>query len=180
METCLNRWSHTRRPALTAVACLIALTVAACSSSEPEREPEPEPTRVVATITATETANPNRDGRASPILLRIYELTSDSKFNAVSFFDLYDSETAALGAELRAREQIPLNPGDETTLEMAPQEGSRFVGAAAAFQDIDNSIWRAVTDIPPNETTRLAIEVDGTTLTITRLPPPEAPPPEEE
>lgn len=153
-------------------ACLTVVALAACSSSEPE--PKPDPTRVVATITASGTANPNEAGRASPVLIRLYELTSESTFNAVSFFDLYDNETQALGGELRSREEIPLVPGQQTEIVIMPQEGSRFIGAAAAFQQIDTSLWRAVAEFPPNQTTRLAILVDGTTLTMTPVTP-EAP-----
>jgi len=162
-----NPWPLHRQLRQGVAACITVVLLSACSSSEPE----PDPTRVIATLAASETANPNEEGRASPVLVRIYELTRESTFNAVSFFDLYDNEAQALGADLQGREEVPLVPGQEMKIEMTPQEGSRFIGAAAAFQQIDNSIWRAVTEIQPNQTTRLAILINGTTLTMTPLPP---------
>jgi type VI secretion system protein VasD len=143
---------------------IAAFAATACSSSDPE------PTIIVGEMTATETINPNRDGRPSPVLVRIYELTSDSKFNSVSYFDLYDDEGSALGADLQSREEIPMRPGETASIDMALKDSSQFVGAAAAFQDIDNSVWRAVAPVPPNETTRLTITIDNTSLSMTASP----------
>ena len=83
---------------------LAALALAACSSA-------PKPGSVSGSISAAADLNPSVSQRPSPLQLRIYELRTAAAFNQADFVALYQSDTATLGADLVAREELMLQPG---------------------------------------------------------------------
>ncbi len=127
---------------------------------------EPSPTRIEATIQAAEDINPDYDGQASPLVVRLYELKSPTAFNNAAFFTLYDGDLAELGADLQNREEIELKPGQavEVVRDLKPE--TRFIGIMAAYRDIDNATWRAVRSIEENETAELTIAVQRLDVSI--------------
>jgi len=92
--------------------------------------------------------NPDSAGRASPVVMRVYQLKSDAAFSGAGFFNLFDDERKALGADLIARDEYELIPGERRVLELAPPPDMRFLGALAAFHDVRNSSWRALLAVP--------------------------------
>jgi type VI secretion system protein VasD len=58
----------------------------------PPPPPPPEPTRVIIEFEVTGDINPNSEGRASPLYLRIYQLKAYSVFEKADFFSLYDKD----------------------------------------------------------------------------------------
>ncbi len=127
---------------------------------------EPAPTRIEATIQATEDINPDNDGQASPLVIRLYELKSATAFNNAAFFALYDGDLAELGADLQNREEIELKPGQAVEIERELKPETRFIGIMAAYRDIDNATWRAVQPIEENETAELTIAVQRVNVSI--------------
>ncbi|MCB1958715.1 MAG: type VI secretion system lipoprotein TssJ, partial [Rhodocyclaceae bacterium] len=71
-----------------------------------------------------------------------------------------------LGAAMVGREELTLSPGgsDSMTLNFGPE--SRYVGVMVAFRDIDNALWRAVTSVPQNATSAVAVSLSGLTVQI--------------
>jgi type VI secretion system protein VasD len=80
--------------------------------------------------------------------MRVYQLKTDSSFARAEFFNLFDDDRKALGADLIARDEYELIPGEGRTLELAPSGDAQFLGAVAAFHDVRNSTWRAVLAVP--------------------------------
>ena len=72
--------------------CVI-LMISACGMFKKKKPPPPpEPTRVVLEFEAAGDINPNAEGRASPLVVRIYQLKSYSAFRKADFFSLYDND----------------------------------------------------------------------------------------
>ena len=65
---------------------------------------EDGPTRMEAQVEASEDLNPDYDGQASPLVVRMYQLKSPVAFNNATFFALYDSDVAELGDDLEGTE----------------------------------------------------------------------------
>jgi type VI secretion system protein VasD len=133
---------------LAAVAAL-----AACASPPP---PPPPPGIVELTIKAADDLNPDVEGRASPVVVRVYQLGSTVKFMSADFFMLFDKEQATLGPDLVAREEIAVSPGEEKKLTLNLKPDTVSIGLAASFRDIEKAEWRAVIDAPPHATTAVA------------------------
>lgn len=148
------------------VLALVACGVAACASKPPPPPPPPKPTIVRATIDARPNVNPDARGRPSPVVVRLYELKSIAVFDSADFFSLYERDKDALGAELVARDEFALSPGEHRVIERQAHADSRHVAVLAAFRDLERSKWRATAPVVPNETTSLVIELDGNDLRI--------------
>ena len=142
------------------LGCVLAvsLPLGACAS-DPEPLPPPPPTRLEATIEASTYINPDIRNRPSPVVIRLYELESETNFINADFFDLYDDqETTLLGMIVR-RDEFAVMPLDKLTVERQLQPSTRFIGVIAAYRDIDRTMWRDVSPIEPNQTNRLAVHL---------------------
>ncbi|MCB9959643.1 MAG: type VI secretion system lipoprotein TssJ [Rhodospirillaceae bacterium] len=143
-----------------AFAALLALS--ACQTAPP---PPPAPTVVNVSLAADASINPDH-GLPSPVLVRVYELTSASEFQQADFFQLLERDQETLGAAMAGREEVTLSPGGSSSMTLNFGPESRYVGVLVAFRDIDNALWRAVTAVPQNATTAVAVSLSGLTVQI--------------
>lgn len=148
-------------------AIFAACLVVACATKAPPPPPPPPPKATLIVATRSD-VNPDTSGRASPVVVRVYQLKSDSAFTGAGFFNLFDDERKVLGPDLIARDEYELVPGERRTLEMAPPADMRFLGALAAYHDVRNSNWRALLPVPKNGLGNARVEVvaDKTTIRI--------------
>jgi type VI secretion system protein VasD len=115
------------------------------------------------TISVSEDANPDSNGRPSPVVVRVYQLKTDAAFTASEFFPLFDDEQKVLGPELISRDEFVLAPAERRTIDVALSGETRYVGAIAAFRDIRNSEWRVLVPAPRKGLT-VAVEKDRIVL----------------
>jgi type VI secretion system protein VasD len=144
-----------------ALAVLIAL--AGCASPPPP----PKPTTVKATLQASANANPDTHQRASPLVVRVYELKSSAAFDAADFVSLYDRDQATLAAEMVGREEFTLRPGESRPWEKTIGPEVRFIGVMAAYRDIERARWKTLVTIKPNLKNVITIKADDITLSGT-------------
>lgn len=141
---------------LTAVSASV-LAAAACAKAPPP-PPAPPPLTITAPaearqkttmrITADTDVNPDAAGRASPVVVRVYQLRTDAAFSTTDFFSLFDDEQKALGQELISRDEFMLEPAEARTIDVTIADEARFVGAIAAYRDIRNAEWRGIVAAP--------------------------------
>jgi len=145
------------------------LGLAACASSPPK------PATTQATVTASASVNPDSQGRASPVVVRIYQLRGESKFEDAGFFALYDHERGTLGSSLIARDERTVFPGQRLRLDIALSPQARYLGVIAAYRDVRTSRWRAVVGVPKKSllkllaSRRVSVRVgkDAVSITVT-------------
>ena len=146
---------------------LTALALTACASQPPK------PAQTQATVIASADVNPDSMGRASPVVVRIYQLKGDAEFNDAGFFALFDSEQATLGANLVMRDERTLFPGQQMNLNLALSPDTRFLGVVAAYRDIRVSRWRAEVGVPEKSLLkmlakrRVSVQIGKDAVTIT-------------
>lgn len=156
-----DRCNRTRRLVLTLAAA--APLAVGCAS-------KPAPTTLAGSVVAASGLNPSVSGRPSPLLLRVYELKSDTAFNQADFMSLYQSDQAALGAEMVAREEIMLQPGQTRPLARALDAQTRFLGIFAAYRDLEHAVWRAAVAVQPGRANRLTIRAEPLAVSATAQP----------
>ena len=139
---------------------LLALAALAACASKP---PKPVPTH--AQLIVSGDVNPDAAGRASPIVVRLFQLRNDGEFAAADFFALYEKEKETLGASLISREEYVLAPGESRKLDLPLAPDARYIAALAAYRDIRSAHWRALTRSPEKKLTDL-LGKDGVTLTV--------------
>jgi type VI secretion system protein VasD len=148
---------------LIAAVAAFALLVAGCGG----KDKAAPPTVVKSSLQTSADLNPDLRGRASPLLLRIYELKSASTFNAADFYSLFDKDEQLMAADIQGREEISVMPGDRKTFERQFKPDSKFIAVLGAYRDIEHARWRAVYEIAPAKTTLVSIYVGKLALSIT-------------
>jgi type VI secretion system protein VasD len=135
-----------------AAALATALLLAACAGP-------PKPASVTGTIQASAQINPSVSKRPSPLAVRVYELKSVAAFNAADFMSLYQRDQAALAADMVAKEEFFLEPGETKTFAKTLAPDTRFLGVVAAYRDLEHAKWRSVVAIQPNQPQKVVVRV---------------------
>lgn len=135
------------------------MVLAGCAST-------PKPTAVKLALVTAASANPDARNRPSPVVVRLFELKSLAAFNGADFFSLWDRDKETLGNELVGREEYTLRPGDNLKLDRKLQPETLYVGAIAAFRDLERSHWRAVVETPARKVNSITVQVAGKALTV--------------
>ncbi len=143
---------------------LLSLLLSGCGTS-PEK-PEAPPTVVNAKIAVSAQANPDINNRASPIVVRIFELKSLGTFNESDFYGLFDNYESVLGSDLLGSEQIHLNPGDIHTKKQTTAPGTQYIAVIAAYRDLNQAVWRDYVALPAGKETQIMIVVDKLAISI--------------
>lgn len=132
-----------------AVVLFVTALVAGCGSAPPEPSP------LAGELIAGTAVNPDSAGRASPVQIRLYQLKADSQFMAADFMALYQSDEAALGADLLGKDEFTLRPGDTLPYEGEVDPETRFFGAFAGFRDYGHANWKATVVVPEDKLLKL-------------------------
>jgi type VI secretion system protein VasD len=156
-----SRWFRGCAAAL--LACTLVLAGCAGSSA-------PKPTKVEGTIVGADGLNLSVSQRPSPLLLRIYELRSATAFNQADFMSLYQSDQATLAADLVAREEIMLQPGETRPFTRQLAADTRFIAVVGVYRNLERATWRAVVPVKPGQSQRLSVRAEGLAVTATVLP----------
>ena len=125
------------------------------------------PPLLQGTIKADQAANPNLNGRASPIVVRVYELRSPAAFSGADFFALFDNESETLAGDLVGREEYGLSPAETQPYRRQLQPDTKFIGVVAAFRDLEHSRWRQVVPVPAERQSTIAIGIEARAVTLT-------------
>lgn len=152
---------------------LVVLVLAACGLFKKEEPPPappppppPEPTRVMIEFQASGDINPNAEGRASPLVLWIYQLKSYPVFMRADFFSIYDKEKETLADQVTGKQEIILKPNEKRTVLFEPAADTRAIGIMGLFIQSGRARWKTISEIQPNRTTVIPIQVNGAGLTV--------------
>lgn len=108
----------------------------------------PKPAAAKAKIAASADVNPNSEGRASPIHVRIFQLKEDGAFMGADFWALVDKEQETLAASLVQRLEFDLSPGESKEFELKISPDARVLAVMAEYADYRNAQWRVVAQAP--------------------------------
>ena len=150
----VHGWTMTVAVASKATLILfVCLTLAACGGGAPK------PEGLVVKVTATEDVNPDLQGRPSPIVLNVFELSSAESFNSLDYLGLTSNSGMALGADRLNGTQTVIAPGGFTALELQLDARTSAIGLVAGYRDIDNATWRRAVSIVPGETAEINVQL---------------------
>jgi type VI secretion system protein VasD len=135
-----------------------------CVHAEPVAAGEPTP--VELTVVGGAELNPNSAGRASPVVMRIFDLTAAPLFAAAEFQALFDQPADVLKDSLVAQEEFVVRPGDIQTHNRLVQPQVRLLGVVAAFRDLEHGVWRLSVPITVGRRNFLIIDLDRNTIRV--------------
>ena len=132
-----------KRALISAVLGAAALGLAGCAGA-----PQPKPTAASAVLSVAPDVNPDESGRASPIVVRVYELKQSDAFDNADYFALMDHEQETLGNSLVHREEYELSPGETRTLALNIPPEAHYIAAIAGYRRIMSATWKALAPVP--------------------------------
>lgn len=138
-----------------------AMLAAGCGSAPPK------PAVAKARITASADVNPDREGRPSPVHVRIFQLKEDGAFMGSDFWALVDKEQETLGPSLVQRLEFDLTPSESKEFELKIAPEARVLGVMAEYADYRNAQWRVVAQAP-NKTLLDLVKKDRVTFEIAK------------
>lgn len=148
------------------LTALLVLSGCAKPPAPPPVVPPPKPTVLNILLHVSPLANPDARGRASPVVVRVYELKTVNAFQAADFFSLYERDKETLGGELVAKDEMVLQPDDRRAIKRELQADTRFVAVMAAYRDLDRARWRASMPVTLNATEPVRIDVQERQVSI--------------
>lgn len=129
--------------------CTLAmLAMVGCGSAPPK------PVATKLEIIASADINPDSAGRASPVVVRLYQLRTDAEFTGARFFPVYDHEKETLGQSLISRDEYSLEPGARRQQDLPVSPDARFFGVLVAYRD-PAAQWQATVPVPPKSIKRI-------------------------
>jgi type VI secretion system protein VasD len=158
-----------RQLLITAALAVLGL-VAGCTTVE-KFNPFAGPATLKGEVAAGAQINPDARKRASPVVVRVFELKANAQFESADFVSLFEREQQVLGPDLVSREEFVLRPGEKRPLEKKLSPETKFIGVMVAFRELERARWRAVIPVAPNRTNIVAVSLDGIAVQATRTQP---------
>lgn len=160
MNGSTGRWQSATFAVLLVV---VVATLFGCAGAPPPPAPSPKaekpPPELRIEVIAARDANRDPAGRALPIVVRVYQLKVEGAFARADFFSLYDKESATLGGDLIAREEVTLVPGQRRLIVQPLNPMTTHLGVIGSFREVDRATWRALEVIKPGQDNTIQVDV---------------------
>lgn len=124
------------------------------------------PTELDLNVVGSPKLNPDVHKRPSPVVVRVYELKSRAQFDANDFITLYEHDKEVLGADVLARDEFVLRPGEAHPIARPANAETKFVAVLVGFRDLEKSHSRAVVAVVPKIKNRWLVTLDALDVAI--------------
>lgn len=158
------------RHLLITAALVLSGALAGCGTVE-KLNPFAGPATLKGEMAAGNQVNPDVRKRASPVVVRVFELKASAQFESADFVSLFEREQQVLGPDLVAREEFVLRPGEKRPLEKKLSPETKFIGVMVAFRELERARWRAVIPVAVNRTNVVSVSLDDIAVQATRTSP---------
>jgi type VI secretion system protein VasD len=127
--------------------CCLSLLAAlgACSSAPKKRNP----VTVEVVVTADTRLNPDINLRPSPAVVTVLKLKRAAPFMTADYFTLADETKGDLDGVVVLKDPFPVQPGATVKKSYTFDADEDAIGVMVGFRDMENSVWRAALDLPP-------------------------------
>lgn len=113
--------------------------------------------------------NPDINGRASPVVVKVFELSSRTLFDSQDFFALYDEAEQVLGPDLIHKTEFEFQPGTQSEYQLSLAPGVRYAGVLVAYRDIESASWREVIEVKPTHYETHDVHVGKLSVFVTEV-----------
>jgi len=118
-------------------------------------------------VVAKEDINPDDSERASPLVIRLYELKDNKKFEGMEFYDIYLNDKKILGKNLIEKHTLKhFVPDTKRKKQFVLNKKTKFVALFAEFSNYKDSEFRAVVEIDPHFDRKIDVVLTGTSLQV--------------
>lgn len=114
--------------------------------------------------------NPDEQGQASPLFVRLYELKSTKMITKADFIDLFEQDKTTLGSDMigDVHRLKRFKPGENRTERFVLDENTQYVALYAEFFDFKDSNFKLVVPVVTNNVFRnsAVIGISGNSITL--------------
>ena len=104
--------------------------------------------------------NPDENGIASPLFIRMYELKADKIYSKSDFIDVFERDKEILGADLVKSHQLKgFKPGESRDEIFVLDEKTKYVGLYAEFLKFKTSKFKIVFPVVTNNVFKNSVTV---------------------
>lgn len=127
-----SRWWNGHCCGLFIICSAIVSSASGCRLSQP----------TAIKVKSADHLNVDPLGQSLPVVLKMYQLSSDIAFNQSSFEELWKKDKETLGAELLESYESVIVPGQSVQFSIPAHEKGHFIGAIALFREPIYPRWR--------------------------------------
>lgn len=98
-------------------------------------------------LVASDDLNPDVNGRASPLRVKVLHLSSRATFDNLTFDEVFYNAKNLLSDELILEKTYTLQPKQKIKAKLPVDKGTEFVAVLAAYRNIDEARWRQVVQV---------------------------------
>ena len=134
---------------------LMGIMLTACSlfASKPNKYAEVN-TQAVTYL------NPDVNGRASPLVVTIYQLKNAYNFKQADYESLSNNSAKALGGDLIDQSSVEIRPGSKNSTNLTLSPNANYLGIMAAYRNINNGVWHEVVQLADGEGSHTKVQLD--------------------
>jgi type VI secretion system protein VasD len=154
---------HTTVPVRFFLLSIVTLFIFACAAPPP---PPPKPHMLQINISASSDVNPDIDGRPSPVILHVLELSAIDEFNKADFFALTANDPSGLGGDVINKSELILTPGSSKAMTLELKSDITHMGFVAGYRDIDNARWRVSKEVSNAELSQMNVVIGNQQISI--------------
>ncbi|MCA0894679.1 type VI secretion system lipoprotein TssJ [Microbulbifer agarilyticus] len=141
---------------------LLAITLAACQTT---RRTLNFDTSVALNLEIEQDVNPDNDGRASPVVVRVFMLADDRQFSREEFLNLYENAESRLGKDLIDTVILKeFAPGEQRLEELVLSPEVKYIGLLAEFVQYQRAEALMLLPITDHRKNDYAITLEGTRM----------------
>ena len=119
-----------------------------CSFFSSEQSPHP----VALYFQASDQVNPGSMSNSNPVFVQVLQMREVDRFRQADFIALVQDPVSALGGDLTyAAAPVPVQPGEELTMQITPLGSSQFFGIVFHFHHYEQAITRRWVGITHNK-----------------------------
>lgn len=141
---------------------VLVLAVAACQTT---RRTLNFDTTVELAVDIKNDVNPDNDGRASPVVMRVFMLADDRQFSREDFLNLYENAESRLGKDLIDTVVLKeFAPGEQRIEKLQLTPEIRYIGLLAEFVQYQRADALMVLPIAEHKTNEYQVTLAGTRI----------------
>ena len=99
-------------------------------------------------ISASSDINPDRKGKPSSVIVRVYQLANKINFENATYNALFESDHNALGTEYIALEEFLVDPDSRKEIDLKISENAKYIGVVVGYRSVNKVTWRTIKAVP--------------------------------
>lgn len=122
------------------------------------------------TFVVDDNINPDESNVPSPVIVRMYELTSTKLFENANFIDLYERDAEVLGKGLIGQQVLKaVKPGETRLSRFVLSKDTKYIGLYVEFLEFENAKYKVTIPIAQTNVVSSSAKVQLSENTISVL-----------